>query len=390
MQTTPQRGIILFATLLKIHGAWRATDLFAQSGDHSRRKPQPAANSVRPPSVAPAAAPASPAAAPASVEPAVRKPAAGTLGTLNVLETSTPTQEQKEQKILLLALARQLGFAVVDIRALRRDFAQQLFSRMTNRLGKSVYQTISFCISMPRHAAEQIFPASLLVGQTKNSLDWVASSQQEIRLLIGDLLSSISPAAAGLTRAVQPPSESVARVFSVMMPTVEIQHAVLPYGAERLYFQCQYVLFDNSAELHPPKDSDRREIAMSENMITELRQQVLQDILTLSQRDAPLSAAWWRQLGREEMALEVEAGRVTKRQRERHAAAATSTALVRASATAAAPVYEIDCILKEVPTAGAAKIWYLVRWVGYEPSWERWRIHGEEGTALETWEPLRV
>ena len=33
---------------------------------------------------------------------------------------------------------------------------------------------------------------------------------------------------------------------------------------------------------------------------------------------------------------------------------------------------------------------YLVRWAGYHPAWEAWRIHGEIGSAVETWEPFRL
>ena len=100
----------------------------------------------------------------------------------------------------------------------------------------------------------------------------------------------------------------------------------------------------------------------------------------LSEKNLCLSAAWWRQLGREGMALEVEAGRNTRRQRE------------RAAARAALPVthFNLDCVLQEVPTAGVARIWFLVRWEGYDPTWEAWRIRGEVGSALETWEPLSV
>ena len=34
-------------------------------------------------------------------------------------------------------------------------------------------------------------------------------------------------------------------------------------------------------------------------------------------------------------------------------------------------------ILEEVQTEGRAKAWYLVRWEGYQPDWEAWRIHME-------------
>ena len=302
----------------------------------------------------------------------------------------TPTLEEQQKQQQLFALAKELGFAIQDLRSLRRDFAQMLFSRMTNRLGKAVYQTVSFTMSFPRTAAQSLFPSHLLTNQCEKNLDWRASTLPEISELISDMLSELSPAASGLTRAVQPPSEKLARVFSVIMPSVEISHAVLPYGAERLYFNCQYAMFDNSATLHPPKDAERREILIADPTAAALRQQVLQDVLQLSLKNVRLSPFWWRQLGQEETALEVEAGRTSSQQRQRHAArleAATARAL---AAPPPEPTYDVAEILEEVKTAGAARCWYLVRWEGYSPDWEAWRIHGDVGTPLETWEPLSV
>ena len=314
-------------------------------------------------------------------EPPVKKKAAPRL--LLDLENRELTAEQKWQKQQMLVLAKMLGYACVNIQGVQRDFAQQIFARMTNRLGKAVYQTISFTMSMPRSALEQILPLELATHNSATVIDWEAKSLEEVRTMMGctNLLSSISNAAAGLTRAVQPPSESVARVFSTLMPTVEISHSILPYGAERVTFNAQYVLFDNSAECHKPKDQSRRELSLPEGLEPQLRQQVLQDVLQISEQ-IPISAAWWRQLGQEDRALEVEAGIVTTLQRQRAAQRALALA-------AREPVYEVEEILREVKTAGAARSWLLVRWNGYDPTWEAWRISGEVGSPICTWEPLR-
>ena len=204
---------------------------------------------------------------------------------------------------------------------------------------------------------------------------------EEMNALVGHrkLRSSLSPSAANLTRAVQPPSETVARVFSTLMPAMEVSHARLPYGAEKLYFNAQYVLFDNTAECHKPKDKQRLEVALVDGIENQLRQQVLQDVLQLSEQ-IPISAAWWRQ----DMALEVEAGRVTSQQRQRAAHIAS------APAPAAIPTYDIEEILREVKTTGAAQAWFLVRWSGCDPTWEAWRIYGEAGSPIDTWEPLKT
>lgn len=52
--------------------------------------------------------------------------------------------------------------------------------------------------------------------------------------------------------------------------------------------------------------------------------------------------------------------------------------------------YDIEAIVAEEPAT--KKNWerYLVRWAGYSPAWEAWRIPGRgvPGDAVETWEPL--
>ena len=193
-------------------------------------------------------------------------------------------------------------------------------------------------------------------------------------LLSDILISELSPCASGLSRAVRPPSESVVRVFSTLIPDVEVSHAVLPFGAERLYFNGRYVLFDNSAEMHPPKDAHRREVRVAQQLEASIRVQLLQDVLDLSSKDLPLSAPWWRQLGREDMAQEVENGRITSQQRQR---AAARVASAQAALAATVPTYDIAKIVKEVPTTGAARCWYLVRWEGYDCS--AIMVHGKCG-----------
>ena len=122
-----------------------------------------------------------------------------------------------------------------------------------------------------------------------------------------------------------------------------------------------------------PKDANRIEIALTAQEVHEIRAQVLSDAMAFSAMDVPLSAAWLRQLGDETKAQMTEA-------------------MLHNSVTAPMPapgkrkrradIYEIDAIVEE--KSG----WYLVRWAGYHPSWEAWRIHGDLGTPLQTWEPV--
>lgn len=54
--------------------------------------------------------------------------------------------------------------------------------------------------------------------------------------------------------------------------------------------------------------------------------------------------------------------------------------------------YAIEEIIAE--EAASTTTWrrFLVRWAGYEPEWEAWRIpgRGRPGDPVETWEPLSV
>jgi len=54
--------------------------------------------------------------------------------------------------------------------------------------------------------------------------------------------------------------------------------------------------------------------------------------------------------------------------------------------------FEIDRILAEEPPSRTHWRRYLVRWLGYDPEWERWRIpgRGAPGDPIETWEPHSV
>ena len=313
-----------------------------------------------------------------------KKPAAE--GVLYNLPAREWTPEQSAQLAVMLHLAKELGYVCQDRRKLEKDLAQHILARMTNRLGKAVYQTIIFTMAYPRDAAVQLFPANLTADSTSSmAMAWESSTMEEAAALIGNLLNTVSPMASGLTRALKAPSESVVRVFSTLMPTIEMKHVIHPHGADHLQVKATYALFDDSAELHPPKSADRLEMAISRELDAELRQRVLQDALQLSEH-LPLSANWWRQLGKEEVATQVEAGLITHRQRLQ---ASQAPAVQLALTEPAIPRYDVLRILAEERTTGAAQWYYLVEWEGYDASWESWRINGEPGTAITTWEPLK-
>ena len=108
----------------------------------------------------------------------------------------------------MLEIAKSLGYICVERRGLEMDLAQHIFSRMTNRLGKAIYQVIEFGMSFPRHAAQMLFPSHLLHNEaaevTAATMSWSSTTMAEASELMSDLLSRVSTCASGLTRAVQP------------------------------------------------------------------------------------------------------------------------------------------------------------------------------------------
>ena len=258
------------------------TDLDAHASDYSRRYPQ----KDPPTRVRPVTTLEEP--APAAVAPTKPKTRAPTV--LRRVALPELTEEQEAQVKEMLSLATSLGYVCQPCQGLKMDLAQQIYSRMTNRLGKSIFQVIDFNISFPRQAALQLFPDSLQETCNEKSITWRTSTILDALALMGDLLASVSRFAAGLTRAVTPPSESQIRVWSTMLPTIWVNHIIQEHGAERLNFKASYVLWDNYAELNPPKDDDKRNIEIGLELERELRVRLLQDIFHISESGAPLSA----------------------------------------------------------------------------------------------------
>ena len=139
-----------------------ATDLQALSSDALRRR------STRTPAPATLPNPVTEAAPTSTSAPPKRKKAEHQ-PVLSVLKPMELTSEHLVQRDMVLQIAKALGYACMDVRGLEMDLAQQIFSRMTNRLGKAIFQVIEFAMSFPRQAALQLFPSDLQQGQEEDN-----------------------------------------------------------------------------------------------------------------------------------------------------------------------------------------------------------------------------
>jgi hypothetical protein len=308
-----------------------------------------------------------------------------------------PKNRQCAKKLDLEQKALLLGYVCSPLTNLQKSLANSMAVRLRPREGLLVYQTAAFhCDNFPVGAAEQLLPAELLTLTLPKVKTWTAATMAHVLQMVAPILEASDCHCVGTSRALQTASERVIRVIATIMPLVEISWAE-KQGSDRLYVNFQFVLASEHGQLYPPKDEERREIALSPQLQTDLRRQILVDIRGMAGKGFPLAPGFLRQLGREAAAQEVEARLLNLQQQQAASSAQAGSSAAPLSAKkprtmrmAEQESYEVDCIVEERSSTGKAERWYLVRWAGYHPSWEAWRAPGQGsvGDPVETWEPL--
>ena len=290
-------------------------------------------------------------------------------------------RQRAKKEAALFEQAAALGFACFPIKNVMQEIATAISTRMRTRLGLHIYQSVSHMLpGVPLIVAKQIFPEERLTEQSNSGTrTWVFENMEQMEPLRQLLQLSRLKNMAGLTRAMLKPSESVVRVAATLIPPVEISLVKVHRGVNRLYLNFDFVLSDETGELHPPKDPSCREKLLTNAEIKAIRQQIYKDLVLLSETSCPLSPAFLRQIGMESRALTAEAilknsqmpGQQQKPGRKvskRHA-----------------ETFSVECILAQ--SGQGSRRQFLVQWEGYSPEWEPWRIDGNVGDPIATWEP---
>jgi hypothetical protein len=287
--------------------------------------------------------------------------------------TVTPSVRSRKEENLF-ALAASLGFCCQPTAMWAKELAHSLVTRMRARLGTEVYQTIAYSIpGFPLAVARSLLSAP--TTETPTTVTWEATTPHALLSTLGEILTQSTHLTAGLTRALKTPSEAVIRVVATLMPLAEISHVKAgSAGLPRLYINLMYVLTDEAGEMHYPKDGRRREMAVSPAMEAELRTMVLANVRSMWEKGYSLSAGWLRQLG---IAAETVMVAVSLEANE----AAQSHVPGQRRSRRRREEFEVEAILEQRGTQ------YKVLWAGYASSWEAYRIEGEIGTPLVTWEP---
>lgn len=258
---------------------------------------------------------------------------------------------------------------------------REIIKRMAPRRGENVYQVASF--STPILSASGMH--TLLGSGTKRDecgVEWTLESFTTMQETLSPLLSKFSDQPIyGFSKPLKTKSEKRVRVIATLIPTVELYVQEDKMEMDTFHINMMYVLIDQDGEIHPPKDSERREMKIESSLLVELKQQAASDLKLMAARGLPLSPAFYRQIGMEEAATLAE---------QEDAAvelAAQKIAQERVVKRATKQRFEVEEILEERAATGKARTWYRVRWQGYHPSWEAWRIEGSPGDPLVTWEP---
>lgn len=286
------------------------------------------------------------------------------------------------------AMATALGLTLIPKDVLLMEIGRAIGRRMVKRVGDKVYQMLTCTLPyFPRQLLRETIPVACVMEDTTKSMRWELATTSEVAEVLGPLLQRSGYVCAGSTKAFRTKSERVIRVVAKLMSPFEISHEVSSFGVERCYLNGMYVLVTQDGEMHFPKDNERRELSVSLKERVELRAAVKKDLMELGESGQPLSPNWWRQLGKEDKATEVELllANPTWRGGPRKPQKACAPRQPRVSREA----FEIEAIVGEKRGRRKTNIMYLVRWSGYDPTWEPWRINGQVGDPIETWEPAQ-
>lgn len=306
-----------------------------------------------------------------------------------------PTALSKREESLL-SLAAELGYICVPTQQLVKELVLQVLKRMKHRTEANPYQSAAFHLpTFPLAAAKTILPEAFLQTSTPTSKTWVLNTPAQVASVFGPLMAAHArehQMTGGASKGMKSKSQQWVRVLATIM-TAELSWVAISGGTDRLHINFMYVLSDETGELSFPKDSSRREVLLPATIIQSIRQQVLADAASLMARNAPLSAGWYEQLGHQQKAMEVRALQANFLR----LSASSSTGLSaqcnptqhQVRRRQRADLFEVETIVEAETRSRHRGVW--VRWSGYDPDWEAWRVEGrgQVGDPLVTWEPER-
>ena len=303
------------------------------------------------------------------------------------LQPLQPGSERKTSQMHNLAL--KLGYVCVMQQPLLVELGTLIAAKMHQRLGDDTFQMAAYPLQrMPIETLSEFLQEDCVVLKGSSTTTWRLKTVSTISSQLGPVMTLANKSGcvcSGTLKAFRSKTQRVIRVVAKLLSDVEISYVKLVGRSSQLYVNVPYLLSTDEGEFYWPKDSQRREISYSEEETKELREEILSDLRALADAGHPLSPDFWRQLGEEAKAKEVEHQLAHPRARQSRG---RGLALGRKRRRFSKEEFVIEKILSEKKVSSKAKRLYLVRWAGYDASWEVFRINGQPGQPIETWEPL--
>ena len=292
-----------------------------------------------------------------------------------------------------LAMAEKLGYQLTPMPRMKQELALAISKRLVHRSGNKLYQVASFTLeNFALSVLRSLIPVKFEdQGATQSAVSWTIPTVRAMRDILGSFMADLPNFSAGISRGQQAPSENVIRVLATMMPPLALNWWMPHLGTGRVQVNFAYVLVQGTGDLHPPKDNQKREMALSPQLETSLRQAALDDAMAMGNLGYSLSPEWWRQLGQESRAQQTTAMLQAINNMNNNQPLQSTTGRKRKVKALTQAVYPIACIRGERQRERGME--YLVRWEGYHPSWEEWRpmdFAGQVGDPVETWEPAAL
>ena len=303
--------------------------------------------------------------------------------------TSAPAHQSDANVARILAEASRLGFFLKHQDSFRQEIGLRMATSLRTLGGQFLWQTASFTFrDCPREVLKDLPPPLKAIDQPL-SLQFNADTMTDAAELARPFFTLV-PSVCGLTKLIVKPSSPAAQqAATVTALTLTWEKPKARHSRPTLTVDMQFALSTEHGEIHPPKDANRRELALDPATEATWRRMILSDIKAHAEKGRALAAGYWRQMGNHKMAAQVDSGgdargapRPGKRKAEK-APAVPRRKLLWTKAT----LFEVEAITEERVEAGVRQL--KVRWSGYHPSWEKFRLPGDgaAGDAVSTWEP---
>ena len=199
-----------------------------------------------------------------------------------VYVTREPTEVQ------FARYAKSKGWVVQPVERWRGEVRLSVATRLQNRTAANCLQAPGYFIrGFPKAAAQMIWgfyspPSVTFAGRV---LTWTVTQPEMVARMVLDLEGCPrSFLGWGGSRL-----HSSGRTIAMVIPNLEISHVTTKLGREVLYLNFSYVLFQDSGEMHFPKDEDKKQIGISEADEARLRALALSTLRGMEALGYPIS-----------------------------------------------------------------------------------------------------